>query len=103
MVNQSSNVLRLESVQDVEEVLSSRVATLGQGVREVLHELGVTFHLLLEVLDAELIELRHHYEVDVLQRHELLLVGKDHLQEIPVDHGIRRDVQLDCNELVYKN
>ena len=88
----------LERVQDVEEVLPPQITALGQDVGEVHHEVVVALELVEEVDHAELIVLGHDHEVDVAQWHQLLPVGEDLLEEVLVDHGLRRHVQLHCEE-----
>ena len=68
-------VLRVNSVQDVEEVLSGRALALWELVREVLRELSVVLELGVECLDAELIVVRDLYGTDLVLSQELLLVS----------------------------
>ena len=92
MFYQAGDVSRVESVQYVEEVLTAWITALRQDIGEVLLELCVRLKLVLKVYHTELIELWYLNEVNVFERHQLLLIGENHLEKVPVDHGIRRDV-----------
>ncbi len=92
MFYQAGDVSRVESVQYVEEVLTAWITALRQDIGEVLLELCVRLKLVLKVYHTELIELWYLNEVNVFERHQLLLISENHLEKVPVDHGIRRDV-----------
>ena len=71
---------------------------LGQLPGHVRGYLGVSQHLLVEVLDAQLLVLGDCDEVDVFHFEQLLTAGKDVLTEVLVDHRVRGHVQLLCGK-----
>ena len=83
-------VLVLQGIQNVEEVLTRRQATLGIFVREILHELLVLLHHGPEQLDAEFIIGWDPDELHFAEGHELLLFLQYQLQVILVDCVIWR-------------
>ena len=89
-------VLRLQRVEDVEEVLARRALAGGIRVGEVLHELRVLLEVRPERLHRELVVL---WDVDLLDLgllHQLLLADEDVLEEVLVDDVRVREVVLDC-------
>ena len=78
-------ILRLERVEDVEEVLARRAPPGRVLVREVAGELWVLAHVGPKGLHGQLVIVRNSDLVDVGLFHELLLARQDVFQEILVD------------------
>ena len=84
-------------VQDVEHVFAVGLPTLRDVVGEVLHQVRVPLDLWVDALDADLVVLRHDHDLELLEGHEEFALREDVLQEVLVDHGVWRHVELDCN------
>ena len=56
MEDEFSNIVRVESIQDVEVVGAIRLTALGESIRQEALELGIIFELLLQILYAEFVE-----------------------------------------------
>ena len=93
------SVLRIERVHHVVEVSPIRPTAFGQLFREVLHEVRVVLELWVEGVDTELVELGHVDHLDVDEVQQLLLLSEDHPEEVLVDHGVGRHVELHCQKL----
>ena len=94
VVHDLAQVLRVDGVEDVEEVLPRRPLVLRVLGREVLHELGVLLELGPEAPDRELVVMRHLDVVDVGLQNERLLAREDLLQEVVGDQVLIGQVIL---------
>ena len=87
----------INKVVDIEGVGTIRNSPFRVPVGEVLKHLHVLLDLRVDVLDAELVELGHVDRPELGHREQALLVGKDLLEEVLVDHRVRGQVELHCN------
>ena len=87
----------MDGIEDVEEVLPRRTLAIWEDVREVLLHLLIIGELRPEVLDGQLVVVGHLDADDLLLLEQLLLAGEHLLQEVLVDRGGRRQVELYCN------
>ena len=85
MRHDPGQVLRVDGVQDIEEVLAAWASLSSILVLEVDVEGGIFFEVLPQVLDRQLIPVRHMDELDILLLEQLLLIGKDLPEEVLVD------------------
>ena len=88
-------VFGVDRVQDVEEVLPRRALAGWVLVGEVLDELVVLGELRPEVLDRELVVVRHGDSLDLGLLHQLLLAAEHVLEEVLVDDALVGQVVLD--------
>ena len=87
--------LRLvDGVEHVEEVAAVWQLALRQVVWHVRHELRVLAVPRVEVADGDLVVLGRVDLLDVLEGEQLLLVAQDLLEEVLVDHGVGRYIEL---------
>ena len=89
-------ILGVDRVQDVEEVLPRRAFVLGILIGEVRHHLGVLRELRIKVLDRELIVVRDLDGAHLLLLEQVLLAPEDGLEEVLVDDGLVRQVELEA-------
>ena len=94
MLEYSLKILRLDRVEEVEEVLARRPFTSRVAVREVLGELGVALYVRPQCLHRELIVVRDCDMLDICLLHQLLFARKNVLQEVLVDAVSLREVVL---------
>ena len=87
-------VLGVHRVEHVEEVASGWVLVLGEIVGEVQHEGLVLRQRRPQLLDRQLVVLRHLDGGDGPLLQQLLLLGEDRLEKIFVDLRLRRQVVL---------
>ena len=76
MLEYSLKILRLDRVEEVEEVLARRPFTSRVAVREVLGELGVALYVRPQCLHRELIVVRDRDMLDIRLLHQLLLPAR---------------------------
>ena len=88
-------VVRVERVEHVEEVLPRRPLVLGVLVGEVAGQQVVLGELGPEAPDGQLIVVRDLDVADVFLPDQLLFVRQHLLEEVLVDRGRRREVELD--------
>ena len=91
-------VLRVDRVQDVEEVRSGRPLAVRVFVGEVLDEFRIFLELRIQRLDADLVVVRHRDLLHDGLLHQFLLPGEDLLEEVLVDLLHRRQIVLDCTQ-----
>ena len=89
-----AHILRVESIENVEEVLSVRRMTLGILIRKVHHEDRIILEVGEEFLDRELLILWYVDHLDICKFEELLLVCKNCSEEVFVHHDFWRQVEL---------
>ena len=89
-------VVRVQRVEDVEEVLPRRTLVLRVLVRKVRQEDGVLLELGIERLHRQLVVVRDLDRRDGRLLVELLLPGEDVLQEVLVDEAFGRQVELEA-------
>lgn len=89
------HALRVDGVEDVEEVLAVDALALGRLVGHVLHDLGVRGEAGQQVGDGQLVEPGDLDELDVGDLEELLLAGQDLAEEVAVDGRVPHDVELE--------
>ena len=94
MSNYFAHILRVESIENVEEVLSVRRMTLGILIRKVHHEDRIILEVGEEFLDRELLILWYVDHLDIRQFEELLLVSKNCSKEVFVHHNFWRKIEL---------
>ena len=92
--NESRDILSVDCVHDIEEVISVRKAAFRQLVGEVLVEANCTLHLGPKRLHTDFIVVRHIDKPHILYRHELLLLSQDLFEEVFIEHGVVRQVEL---------
>ena len=95
VLDELCQVLRVQRIQHREEVISRWALLAWVGIGEVAHHDLVLREERVDGLDGELVELGHVDELAVGDGQQLLLVAKDLLEEVFVDHLARRDQQLD--------
>ena len=66
-LDEALGVVRVDSVQDGEEVGSVRPASLGHPVREVQHEGSVVVELGVKQVDTQLIVARYFYHLNLIK------------------------------------
>ena len=94
MLDDLRQVLRVQRIQDCKEVISSWAFLSRVGVREVAHHGLVLPEKRVDGLYGKLIELGYVDELAVSYRQKLLLVTKDLLKEVFIDHLARWNQQL---------
>ena len=106
MLDQLLDIARVDGIHHVEEVLSCWQASLGDLVREVLHELVDALHVWPQIFDRKLVVVRHCHHLDVTEWHERFLLSEDLSQKICrrnecmtfqltfVDHQLWWDIKL---------
>ena len=98
VVHDLLEVVRIQGVEDIEEVLARWSLAGWVLVRKVGQEDRVLLELRIELLDGELIVVGH---VDVLHLdllEQLLLADQDILEEVLVDEALRRQIKLEAIE-----
>ena len=88
------HVLGMHCIQDVEEVSAIRETTIWAWVRQISHDLLVSLGHGVELLEREFVVERHVDGSELTELHQLLVVGKHLLEEVPVDVHLRRCVEL---------
>ena len=91
-------VVRVDSVQHVEKVVTWWALAFRVLVREELHHLRVLLEHREDGLDAELLVLRHLDVGDLGLLEQVLFAGEDCLEEVFVDRGLVRQVVLQAIE-----
>ena len=94
MSNYFAHILRVESIENVEEVLSVRRMTLGILIRKVHHEDRIILEVWEEFLDRELLILWYVDHLDIRQFEELFLVCKNCSEKVFVHHDFWRKIEL---------
>ena len=92
------SILRIDCVQDIEEVGAVDSPASRHVVREEACELGVIRHLWTNVLQGQFIVERYCNEFHLVQTKEMLPFCKHILQKVLVQADIRRQVKLHCTE-----
>ena len=100
VLNHFFNELRTHSVQNVEEVVSVWEFARRKSVREITHDSSVFLELGKEILHRQLVVFRNVDLLDVAHLEQLLVLGKNLTQEVFGDHGVRRQIPLDCTQVV---
>ena len=98
MAQQLLEVFWLDGVENIEEIISRRALILGILVGEEGHHGGILLELRIEILDRYFVIM---WDLDLLDRalpQQLLLASQDILQEILVDHGLRRQIKLEATK-----
>ena len=89
-------VVRVDRVQDVEEIVSRRPFPFRIGVGEELHHVRVLLELRVERLDRQLIVVGH-FDLDLLLLQEQALPAREHgLEEVLVDRLLVWEVVLEA-------
>ena len=96
MVEQLLQELGVESVENVKEVLPRRALANRVLIGEVPHQEVVIGELRPQRLHRELLIMWDFYVRDVALLDQRLLVGEDLLEEVLVDQGLRRQVELEA-------
>ena len=96
MCHDLAEVVRVQGVEDVEEVVPWWALTFWVLVGEVLHHGGVLGELGIQGLDGELFVLRHPDLLDLRLLEQVLLAREDLLEKVLVDHRLRREVELEA-------
>ena len=94
MSNYFAHILRIESIENVEEVLSVRRMTFGILIRKVHHEDRIILEVGEELLDRELLILWYVDHLDICKFEELLLVCKNCSEKVFVHHDFWRKIEL---------
>ena len=95
MSNHICHILRMYCVQYVEEVLAAREPILWILVLHVLHYLSILLEVAEDVLDTELIILRHSHKPAFLHFEQLLISFQDLTEEVAVTSSRWWDIELD--------
>ena len=95
MVHAALQILRIQSCQEIKEILSIRPFVFGILVREVLLEMSILFEHWINVADGQLLVVGNLNVLDLALLEEGLLATKHILQEIFVDHSIIGQIVLD--------
>ena len=98
MSNYFAHILRVESIEHIEEVLSIRRMSLGKVVWKILHELGILHEMREEVLYRELLILWYIDELHIDKFEELLLISKNCSKKVFVHHDFWRKIELHCRD-----
>ena len=85
-------------VEDLHEVFAWRTLAFRISIREMGHELGVLRELRVQILDGQFVVVWNLDESNVGLLEKLLLACQDLLEEVFVDHGLVREIKLDCTE-----
>ena len=101
--NHVLHVLGVDGVVHIECVSAIRYAPIRVPIWEVLVHLRVLLDAWVDVLDAELVELGHVHRPQRGHLEHALLVRKHLLEEVLVDHRVRRHVELHCTEVTYSD
>ena len=96
MSNYFAHILRIESIENIEEVLSVRRMTLGILIRQVHHEDRIILEVREEFLDRELLILWYVDHLDIRKFEELLLISKNCYEKVFVHHDFWRKIELHC-------
>ena len=91
-------VVRVQGIEDVEEVITWRTLAFRILTRKVGHHFGVLGKHRIQVLDAELVVPGHLDLLDDGLLHQLLLAGQDLLEEVFIHDGLVRQVELEATE-----
>ena len=94
MLDQSLYELWLQRVEDVEEVLSIRSATLSHLAREVLHEFCVVLHHRPQTYHRQFIIEWHVDPLDLIESQKSLLIFEHFFEEVFVEHVVGWKVKL---------
>ena len=89
-------VVRMNGVEDIEEVLARRPFACRILVWEVASELRVLAELRPECLHGNFIVTGNVDLLDIGLLHKLLLAAEDVLEEVLVDEALRRQVELEA-------
>jgi len=88
------DVLRVERVHDIKGVLAVGQPTRSHLCREEPHELRVVLEHRPQLAHRELVVQRHIDPADLVEPEQRLLAGEDCLEEVFVNHVLRRKIQL---------
>ena len=99
MVYALLQVLRVQSCQDIEEILSWRSFVLVVSIREILLERRILLEHRIDSADRQLIVVRDLHVHHLALLHELLFTGQNVLQKVLVDHRFVGQVILDYREV----
>ena len=94
-----ADVLRVESVHDVEKIFTVGHTPLSHLFREVLHERRVVLEHRPQVAHGEFVVQRDIDPADLVKSKQRLFIGEHFLEEIFVDHVLRRNVKLHCSSV----
>ena len=96
VLNKAPDIVRVDRVEDCEEVLPGWALLLGEGVWKILHEVRVLSEERKYVLHGQLIKLRNVNELAICDWKKLLFIINDLFEEVLVDTHATWDVQLHC-------
>ena len=95
MVDALLQILRVQSCQDVEEILARRAFVLIVPVRKILLERRVLLEHRIDPTDRELLVVRDLHVHHLAFLHQLLFPGQNVLDEVLVDHSLVGQVVLE--------
>ena len=96
MVHDLLEVVRVQGVEDVEEVVTRWSLAGWVLVGEVRHEDRVLLELRIQSLDGQLIVMWHYDILHLYFLEELLLTNQDILKEIFVDKALGWQIELEA-------
>ena len=88
----------IQRVENIPKVVSVRQSALWKFVREVKHEVRLFFGKRENLFDSKFIIDRYIDELDQLELEQFFLTAEDLLEEILIQHCLRRQIQLHCTE-----
>ena len=91
-------VVRMQSVEDIEEIISGRPFSFRINIRKIGHHCRILAKLRIESLHREFIVMRHldHCHLGLLQ--QLFLAGQYCLEEVLIHDGLVRQVELEADD-----
>ena len=95
MIHATLQILRVQSCQEIKEILPWRPFVLGIFVREVLLEMGILFEHWINVADGQLLVVGNLNVLDLALLEEGLPAAEHILEEIFVYHPFVRQIVLD--------
>ena len=94
MLNHIFDMLGVDRIEYSKEVLSVWISILWIRVLQILHDFRIPFKLRVDMLDAQLIVLRHIDRASLGDLEQLLVAAEHGTDEVPVDCGSWRHVEL---------
>ena len=88
-------ILRVGGVENIEKVFSAWAFGIWILILEIDVEGSIRLHLRPQLIDGQLVPMRHWNVVDLKLLKQLLLIGKDGLKKIFVDLFLTRHIILD--------
>ena len=95
MLNHIFDMLGVDRIEYSKEVLSVWISILWIRVLQILHDFRIPFKLRVDMLDAQLIVLRHIDRASLGDLEQLLVAAEHGTDEVPIDSGPWRHVELD--------